>query len=83
MSGSIEVQQFLQQHGAGDGMRGAYGGVPTQRSGSPEPPRISDDQVRRARLAVAQGSLDVEDCAQLLEMLGLAPTDQDRPPVQR
>ena len=83
MSGSIEVQQFLQGHGAGDGLRGAYGGVPTQRSGTTEPPRVSDDQVRRARLAVAQGALDVDDCAQLLDMLGLAPNEQGKPPVQR
>lgn len=51
--------------------------------GSSEGQRVSDDQVRRARLAVATGALDVQDCAQLLEMLGLNPGDDGQAPVQR
>ena len=82
MRGAPEVQQFLLQ-GAGEGLRGGYGGVPTQRSGSAEMPRVSDDQVRRARLAVATGAWDADDCAQLLDMLGLVSTGEGRPPVQR
>lgn len=84
MSGSIEVRQFLQRFEA-DGQAAGVGGVPTQRSGrSGEAPRVSDDQVRRARMAVARGSSDVDDCATLLDMLGLKPDEDDgQPPVQR
>ena len=81
MSGSVEVRQFLLRYeGEGHGVR--YGGVPTQRAGQ-EAPRISDDQVRRARLAVAHGAAGAEDCARLLDMLGLSPDESGRPPVQR
>lgn len=83
MRGAPEVQQFLLRQGAGDNLRGEHGGVPTQRGGSPEAPRVSDDQVRRARLAVASGASDADDCAQLLDMLGLVATGEGRPPVQR
>lgn len=82
MRGASEVQQFLQRQGAGQAWRES-GGVPTQRSGPAEAPRISDDQVQRARLAVAAGAHDVHDCAELLDMLGLvAEEDDGRPPVQ-
>lgn len=80
MSGSVEVRQFLLRHEGGDPV-GA--GVPSQRSGHADAPRVSDDQVRRARLAVAAGSIDARDCAQLLEMLGLSPDDDGVSPVQR
>ena len=81
MSGSVEVRQFLLRYeGEERGIR--YGGVPTQRVGQ-ETPRISDEQVRRARLAVAHGATGVEDCARLLDMLGLTPDESGCPPVQR
>ncbi|CAM3071769.1 hypothetical protein SAXI111661_16725 [Saccharomonospora xinjiangensis] len=80
MKGSVEVRQFLLRY-EGEGHGGGYGGVPAQRAGR-ETPRISDDQVRRARLAVAHGATGAEDCAQLLEMLGLAPDDTGHSPVQ-
>ncbi|MBK1784923.1 hypothetical protein [Prauserella cavernicola] len=80
MSGSVEVRQFLLRY-EGEGQGG--GGVPAQRSGHAEAPRVSDDQVRRARLAVARGAHGVEDCAQLLDMLGLKPDDDGTAPVQR
>ncbi|WP_037365542.1 hypothetical protein [Amycolatopsis orientalis] len=83
MSGSVEVRQFLLRYeGADGGSTSLSGGVPAQR-GSSEGQRVSDDQVRRARLAVAAGALDVADCAQLLEMLGLSPGEDGQAPVQR
>ncbi|UJW33830.1 hypothetical protein L3Q67_08720 [Saccharothrix sp. AJ9571] len=83
MSGSLEVRQFLLRYEGDAGNASANGGVPTQRSGNADSPRISDDQVRRARLAVAQGATGVDDCAELLEMLGLTPDEEGRLPVQR
>ncbi|PRX44584.1 hypothetical protein B0I33_11193 [Prauserella shujinwangii] len=83
MSGSLEVRQFLLRYdGEAQGGSG-LGGVPAQRAGHGEAPRISDDQVRRARLAVARGATDVDDCAELLDMLGLKPDQDGQPPVQR
>ncbi|KJK52957.1 hypothetical protein UK23_02005 [Lentzea aerocolonigenes] len=82
MSGSLEVRKFLFTQD--DGMSSRPGGpnVPAQRSG--EPSRISDDQVHRARLAVARSALGTEDCRMLLDMLGLSPgEDGGTPPVQR
>lgn len=82
MRAASEVQQFLQRQGAGQDWPGS-GGVPTQRNGPTEAPRVSDDQVQRARLAVAAGAYDVHDCAQLLDMLGLvADEDDECPPAQ-
>ncbi|HVV13302.1 hypothetical protein [Amycolatopsis sp.] len=77
MSGSVEVRQFLLRY------EGADGGVPSQRAGGADAPRVSDDQVRRARLAVAAGATDAADCAQLLDMLGLIPDEDGQNPAQR
>ena len=79
MSGSLEVRKFLWQHD--DSTPRGTSNVPVQRSD--EPSKISSDQVHRARLAVARGALDVDDCRQLLDMLGLAPGDDGVPPVRR
>lgn len=81
MSGSLEVRKFLWTQD--DGMQRQGGpNVPAQRSG--EPSRISDEQVHRARLAVARSALGTEDCRMLLDMLGLSPgEDGGAPPVQR
>ena len=81
MSGSLEVRKFLWTQD--DGMQRQGGpNVPAQRSG--EPSRISDEQVHRARLAVARSALGTEDCRMLLDMLGLSPgEDGGTPPVQR
>lgn len=81
MSGSLEVRQFLLRQ-EGDGP-GGVGGVPTQRTSAADASRISDDQVRRASLAVARGANGVDDCAELLDMLGLAPDGDGNSPVQR
>jgi hypothetical protein len=82
MSGSVEVRQFLLRY-EGDPGTGGLGGVPSQRSGQADAPRVSDDQVRRARLAVAAGATDAEDCAQLLDKLGLIPDEDGQIPAQR
>jgi hypothetical protein len=82
MSGPVEVRDFLLQHESKDtALNFGTGGVPTQRSG--ETSRVSDEQVRRAQLAVARGALSVEDCRELLDMLGLAPGEDGIPPAQR
>ncbi|SNR41514.1 hypothetical protein SAMN06265360_105116 [Haloechinothrix alba] len=82
MSGSLEVRQFLMRQdetrSTGSGM-----GVPSQRSSGADSLRISDDQLKRARRAVAGSAHDAEDCALLLDMLGLRPDEDGVPPVQR
>jgi hypothetical protein len=57
------------------------GGVPSQRTGA-EPSKVSDDQVRNARLAVARGARSADDCRLLLDMLGLSPDERGVPPVR-
>jgi hypothetical protein len=80
MSGSLEVRNFLMQQDTIGGGTG-YTGVPAQRTGDTS--RVTDNQVRKARLAVARGALGAEDCRLLLDMLGLAPSDDGIPPVSR
>jgi hypothetical protein len=81
MSGPVEVRHFLLQQESLDPGATFTGGVPAPRNG--ETARVSEEQVRRARLAVARGSLGVEDCRELLEMLGLVPGEDGVPPVRR
>lgn len=83
MSGPVEVRDFLLQHESRDNtaLNFGNGGVPVQRTG--ETSRVSDEQVHRARLAVAQNAHSVEDCRELLDMLGLVPGDDGVPPVRR
>jgi hypothetical protein len=84
MSGSLEVRQFLVRYeGADAATPGLTPGVPTQRTSQADSQRLSNDQVRRARLAVANGAEGVADCVQLLDMLGLTLDDDGRAPVQR
>jgi hypothetical protein len=81
MSGSLEVRSFLLQQDS-MGTSGQFStGVPAPRSG--DSARVSDEQVRRARLAVARGSIDAADCRELLEMLGLVEGDDGLPAVRR
>ena len=80
MSGPVEVRDFLLQQETRDPALG-IGGVPTQRTGDSS--RVTEDQVRRAQLAVAHSAQSVEDCKELLEMLGLVPGDDGVPPVRR
>jgi hypothetical protein len=82
MSGPVEVRDFLLQHESKDtALNFGAGGVPTQRNG--ETSRVSDGQVHRARLAVARNAHSVEDCRELLDMLGLVPGEDGIPPVRR
>jgi hypothetical protein len=81
MSGPVEVRHFLLQQETIDAGSTFSGGVPTQRTG--ETARVTDEQVRRARLAVARGALNNDDCRELLEMLGLVPGEDGIPPVRR
>lgn len=83
MSGSLEVREFLLRYEGGEGSGTGLSGVPAQRSAQTEAPRVSEDQLRRARLAVARSAHGVDDCAELLEMLGLAPDESGQSPVQR
>lgn len=79
MNGSLEVRKFLWQQDEPTPRHSPS--VPAPRSG--EPPRISSEQVHRARVAVARSALSVEDCRQLLDMLGLVPDEDGVPPVSR
>ena len=82
MSGPVEVRDFLLQHESRDtALNFGNGGVPAQRSG--ETSRVSNNQVRRAQLAVAASAHGVEDCRELLDMLGLVPGEDGLPPVCR
>ena len=82
MSGPVEVRDFLLQHETRDtALNFGTGGVPTQRTG--ETSRVSDEQIRRAQLAVAASAHSVEDARELLDMLGLVPGEDGVPPVRR
>jgi hypothetical protein len=84
MSGSLEVRQFLVRYeGADTATPGLTAALPAQRTSQSESQRVSDDQVRRARLAVANGAEGVDDCVQLLDMLGLTLDVDGQAPVQR
>lgn len=48
-----------------------------------DPYRVTDEQVDRARLAVARSAADAEDCRTLLDMLGLIDGEDGIPPVRR
>ena len=80
MSGPVEVRDFLQQQETRDPSLN-FGAVPAQRTGDSS--RVTDEQVRRAQLAVAHIAQDAEDCKELLDMLGLIPGDDGVPPVRR
>lgn len=83
MNGPVEVRDFLLQHESRDtALNFGNGGVPAQRTGETSS-RVSSEQVRRAQLAVARGAQSVEDCRELLDMLGLVPGEDGIPPVRR
>jgi hypothetical protein len=79
MYGSLDVRKFLWQQD--EGLARSSARVPAPRHG--EPARISSDQVHRARVAVARGAEDADDCKLLLDMLGLVPDEDGEPPVAR
>jgi hypothetical protein len=80
MSGPVEVRDFLLQQETREPAVG-LGSVPTQRTGDTS--RVTEEQVRRAQLAVAASAQSVEDCEELLDMLGLVPGEDGVPPVRR
>ena len=45
--------------------------------------RVSEDEVHRARVAVARNAVDPDDCRELLDMLGLIGEAGEPPPVRR
>ncbi|WP_214369024.1 hypothetical protein [Pseudonocardia sp. H11422] len=55
------------------------GAIPSPRTAA-DAYRVSDDQVHRARLVVAENSADSEDLRELLDMLGLISSNPDQPP---
>ena len=63
---------------------GAAGGadVPAQRTAA-DMYRVSEEQVHRARMAVARNAVDSDDCRCLLDMLGLLGEPGEPPPVRR
>ncbi len=48
-----------------------------------DPHRVTEEQVDRARLAVARSAADADDCRLLLDMLGLIDGSDGLPPVRR
>jgi hypothetical protein len=79
VSGSLEIRKLLWQDDQSTPRHS--GDIPSQRGG--EPGRVSADQVRRARLAVARNAHDADDCRELLDMLGLTTDDDGLPPVRQ
>ena len=56
--------------------------VPAQRTAA-DMYRVSEEQVHRARMAVARNAVDSDDCRCLLDMLGLIGDSGEPPPVRR
>jgi hypothetical protein len=78
LSGIDSVQRNGAQAGLYD-ERVAPGSIPTPRSAA-DAYRVSDEDVQRARLVVAENSEGGEDLRQLLDMLGLISLNPDQPP---
>lgn len=55
------------------------GSIPSPRTAS-DAYRVSDDQLRAARMVVARNSADPDDLRELLDMLGLISSSPDLPP---
>jgi len=68
--------------GSDQGGAGVVSGVPSQRTAA-DVYRVSEEQVHRARMAVARNALDSDDCRDLLDMLGLIGEPGEPPPVRR
>lgn len=65
--------------GARRGIDEDTGSIPAPRNAA-DAFRVSDDQVQKARLVVAENSADSEDLRELLDMLGLVSSNPDQPP---
>lgn len=68
--------------GSENGGAGGASDVPAQRTAA-DVYRVSEDQVHRARMAVARNAYDSDDCRELLDMLGLIGKPGEPPPVRR
>lgn len=66
----------------GSARGGAAAEVPAQRTAA-DVYRVSEDEVHRARMAVARNAVDSQDCRELLDMLGLLGDAGEPPPVRR
>jgi hypothetical protein len=77
LSSIDSVQRNGVQAGLDD--RGVPGSIPTPRSAA-DAYRVSDEDVHRARMVVAENSEGGEDLRQLLDMLGLISANPDQPP---
>ena len=55
------------------------GAIPSPRTAA-DAYRVSDDDLRRARLVVARNSADSDDLREMLDMLGLISSSPDLPP---
>ncbi|MBC3189849.1 hypothetical protein H7X46_02065 [Pseudonocardia sp. C8] len=55
------------------------GSIPAPRNAA-DAFKVSDEQVQRARLVVAENSADSADLRELLDMLGLISGNPDQPP---
>ena len=64
------------------GEPGATPEVPAPRTAA-DVYRVSEDEVHRARIAVARNAVDPVDCRELLDMLGLIGEAGEPPPVRR
>lgn len=63
--------------------RGERSPIPSQRS-PVDAYRVSEEQLRRARMVVARNAMGSQDCRDLLEMLGLlSPNPDQAPPIRR
>jgi hypothetical protein len=80
MKGSLDVSGFVNQSKRTPS--DADGHVPAPRPGEHPEDGVADE-VHRARLAVARGARDRDDCRLLLNMLGLAPDEDGIPPIRR
>lgn len=65
--------------GARRGIDEETGSIPAPRSAA-DAFKVSDEQVQKARLVVAENSADSGDLRELLDMLGLVSSNPDQPP---
>jgi hypothetical protein len=80
--GTTDTAGVPEPRSAENGGAGVVSGVPAQRTAA-DVYRVSEDQVHRARMAVARNALDSDDCRELLDMLGLIGEPGEPPPVRR
>ncbi|MFP5022661.1 hypothetical protein [Pseudonocardia phyllosphaerae] len=65
--------------GAKRGIDEEAGSIPAPRNAT-DAFRVSDEQVRKARLVVAENAESSDDLRELLDMLGLVSSNPEQPP---